>query len=70
MNFNLLIGAVLLIVGAVLLYFGYTASQSLGEQVHETFTGRFTDSTTWYFVIGAAAAIGGVVFLIPGLRGS
>ncbi|MFO7857321.1 MAG: DUF3185 family protein [Ectothiorhodospiraceae bacterium] len=70
MNSNLLIGAVLLIVGAVLLYFGYTASQSLGEQVHETFTGRFTDSTTWYFVIGAAAAIGGVVFLIPGLRGS
>lgn len=70
MNSNLLIGVVLLAVGGVLLYFGYTASQSLGEQVHETFTGRFTDSTTWYFVLGAAAAIGGVVFLIPGLRGS
>jgi len=68
MNINLLLGVVLLVVGAVLLYFGYTASQSLGEQVHETFTGRFTESTTWYFVFGIASAIGGLVLVTFGVR--
>ncbi len=67
MNINLVIGFVLLVVAAVLLYFGYSASQSVGEQVHETFTGRFTDSTTWFFVLGIAAAIGG--FLMLTLKG-
>lgn len=63
MNINLFMGTILLVAGAVLLYFGYTASQSLGEQVHETFMGRFSDSTTWYFVLGIAAAIAGVILL-------
>ena len=69
MQFSLIIGLVLLAVGAVLLYFGYTASQGVGEQVHETLTGRFTDSTTWYFVIGVAAAVGGVAMIAFGSRG-
>ncbi len=63
MHINQILGIVLLVVGATLLYFGYAASQGIGEQVHETFTGRFTDSTTWYFVLGIGAAIGGVVLL-------
>lgn len=63
MHINQILGIVLLVVAAGLLYFGYTASQSVGEQVHETFTGRFTDSTTWYFVFGVGAAIGGIFLL-------
>lgn len=63
MNANQLLGVVLLIAAAALLYFGYTASQGVGEQVHETLTGRFTDSTTWYFVFGGGAAIGGLIML-------
>ncbi len=58
-----LLGIVLLVAGAVMLYFGYTASQGIGEQIHETFTGRFTDSTTWYFIGGAVACAAGVVLL-------
>jgi drug/metabolite transporter (DMT)-like permease len=58
-----ILGIVLLAVGAVLLYFGYQASQSVGEQLVESFTGRFTDSTVWYFILGAAAAVGGVALL-------
>lgn len=69
MQFNFLIGLVLLAVGAVLLYFGYSASQGIGEQVHETVTGRFTDSTTWYFVLGIAAAIAGIAMMAFGSRG-
>lgn len=57
-------GIVLLVVGAILLYFGYEASQSVGEQLHETFTGRFTDSTTWYFLLGGAAAAAGIGLLV------
>lgn len=59
-----ILGIVLLVVGIILLYFGYEATQSAGEQIHETFTGRFTETTTWYLVLGVAAAIGGVAMLI------
>jgi LPXTG-motif cell wall-anchored protein len=63
MSTNQITGIVLLLVGAVLLYFGYQGSQSLGEQIHETFTGRFTDSTMWYFVLGGVAAAAGLGML-------
>ncbi|MFN2360049.1 MAG: DUF3185 family protein [Marinobacter sp.] len=55
-----LVGIVLLVVGIGLLYFGYQSSQSLGNQVTETVTGRFTDETTWYLIGGAAVAAAGV----------
>ncbi|HUF74038.1 MAG TPA: DUF3185 family protein [Gammaproteobacteria bacterium] len=64
MSTNQIGGIVLLLAGAVLLYFGYEASQSVGEQLRETFTGRFTDSTTWYFVFGVAAAAAGIGLLV------
>lgn len=63
MQVNKLLGIILIVAAVALLYFGYVASQGLGEQVHETFTGRFTDSTTWYFVFGIAAGVGGVIML-------
>ncbi|MCG5539705.1 MULTISPECIES: DUF3185 family protein [unclassified Halorhodospira] len=64
-----ILGIILLVAAAALLYFGYAASQGVGEQVHKTFTGRFTDATTWYFAFGIAAAIGGLVMLKLGVRG-
>ena len=63
MSTNQIFGIVLLVTGAILVYFGYQASQNLGEQVHETLTGRFTDSTTWYFVFGAVAAVAGLLIM-------
>lgn len=54
-----LVGVVLLVVGAVLLYFGYQSSQSVGGQITESLTGRFTDETMWYLIGGAAAAAAG-----------
>lgn len=63
MSKNQIIGIVLLVVGAILLYMGYQSSQSLGEQLHETFTGRFTDSTMWYFLFGGAAVAAGLGML-------
>ncbi len=54
-----LLGIVLLVVGIGLLYFGYQSTQSLGGQVTETLTGRFTDETMWYLIGGAAATAAG-----------
>lgn len=59
MGNNKLIGIVLLVVGIVLLYFGYQSSQSVGGQITETLTGRFTDETMWYLIGGAASAAAG-----------
>ena len=57
---------VLLAVGLILLFFAYQSSQSMGDQVTEAVTGRFTDSTTWYLILGAAAAVGGIGMLLVG----
>lgn len=54
-----LVGVVLLVVGIALLYFGYQSTQSIGNQLAETVTGRFTDETMWYLIGGAAAAAAG-----------
>ena len=60
MGSSRLVGIVLLVVGIGLLYFGYQSTQSLGGQVTETLTGRFSDETMWYLIGGAAAAVAGV----------
>ncbi len=62
-NSNQILGILLLVTGGILLYSGYQASQSVGEQMVETLTGRFTDSTTWYFILGAAATVSGIGML-------
>jgi uncharacterized membrane protein YdcZ (DUF606 family) len=54
-----LVGIVLLVVGVVLLFFGWQSSQAVGDQVTEALTGRFTDTTMWYFILGAAAVAAG-----------
>lgn len=57
---------VLLVVGLILLFLAYQASQSLGDQVSEAFTGQFTDSTTWFLILGAASAVAGAGMLMFG----
>ena len=63
------LGLVLLVVGLILLFFAYQSSQSLGDQVSEAVTGRFTDSTTWFLIIGAASAVAGAGMLLLGKSG-
>jgi drug/metabolite transporter (DMT)-like permease len=57
---------VLLVVGVILLFFAYQSSQSLGDQVSEAVTGRFTDSTTWFVIVGAASTVAGIGMLLFG----
>ncbi len=60
------IGIVLLVVGAVLLYFGLQATDAPLEQVRETVTGDYSDRTMLYLIGGAAAAVGGIALLLVG----
>ena len=54
-----LAGFVLIGLGAVLLYFGYNASQSLGSSLKQAWSGSMSDKATMFYVAGAvSAAIG------------
>lgn len=64
MGGNRILGIVLLVIGAILLFFGYNASQSLGDQLTETMTGKFTDETMWYIIAGAASVVVGAVLTL------
>lgn len=63
-----LAGLVLIVVGGILLYFGYNASETALESVTETVTGRFSDQTTLYLIGGAASAVVGAGLLLFGKK--
>jgi hypothetical protein len=63
-----MIGVVLIVVGAVLLCFGYQATDAPLEQVRETVTGDYSDRTMLYLIGGAAAAVAGVLLVLFGKR--
>jgi hypothetical protein len=53
-------GVLCIVAGIVMLALGYRASTAPLEQVSEAITGRFTDRTTWLFVGGGIALLGGL----------
>jgi len=57
-------GAVLLIVGLLFLYFGIQGSETFTDQVYETVTGRYTETTMWFLVGGTASAVAGLVLIV------
>lgn len=59
-----LIGIVLLVLGAILLYFGFNATHSTAEKIGEAFTGRYSDETMIYLIAGGVAAVAGLFFLL------
>lgn len=62
MSMNRIVALALIVLGVVLLYFGYQSSQGLDDQVSEALTGNFTDETVFYLIGGAVAIVVGVVF--------
>ena len=58
-----IIAVVLLVLGGVLLYFGFNATNSPAEELGEALTGRYSDETMMYLVGGAVSAVVGLVML-------
>ena len=68
MRMTQILGAVALVIGLVLLGLAYHASNAPMEQVSEAITGRYTNQTMWYLILGIAAAVGGVLLVAFGRR--
>ena len=59
-------GIALLAIGITLLVIGLNSSHSMADQLSNTFTGRFTDNTTWYIVGGLVTGITGAwILFVP-----
>ena len=69
MNPQRMFGIVLLVVGVILLIVGMNSSESMADQVSETFTGRFTKGTMWYILGGIGLALAGLFMAFVGGRG-
>lgn len=63
MKLEQIAAAGLLIVGLFLLYSGFQATETLGEQLQESLTGRFSQTTTWYLIVGTLSTVGGIGLL-------
>lgn len=59
-----LVGIGLLVLGAILLYFGFNATQSVGEEMSEAFTGKYSDETMMYLIAGGVAAVAGLFMVL------
>ncbi len=70
MNPQRIFGIVLLAVGIFLLVTGMNSSHSVADQVSNTFTGRFTDHTTWFILGGIVSGLVGISMMIMGGRGN
>lgn len=64
MNPQRIVGIVLIVVGVILFIMGMNASDSIADKVSDTFTGKFTDKTTWYIVGGIGTALLGLLLTV------
>lgn len=65
---NKTISLVFLVVGAVLLIYGFNASDSVASSVSEAVTGTPTDRSMWLIILGAVGVVVGGVGLFAGRR--
>ena len=63
-----MLGIVVAIIGAVVLYFGVSGSDSFVDQASETLTGRYTRETMTYIIIGIIALAGGALTALVARR--
>lgn len=68
MNSVRVIGIIVAIVGAVLLFFGLSGSHSFVDQASQTLTGRYTQQTMVYIIVGIVALVGGALTVLVGRR--
>ena len=59
-----LLGIVLLLAGAGLLYMGYQESQTLGAELHNAVAGEKTDKEMQYYIGGGVSAVVGLFLIL------
>jgi hypothetical protein len=64
MSISKILGLGLLLLGGILLYFGYNATEAPVEQIGEAITGKYSDETMAYLIGGGVAAVAGVLLLL------
>jgi hypothetical protein len=65
------IGLAMLVVGVILLVWGFNASESVGSEISRFFSGNPTDRTMWLLVGGAGGVAAGLaLLLLPTKAGS
>lgn len=62
------LGIAVLMIGVVILRVAYRFSGAPMEQLSNTLTGRYTDTTMAYFIAGIATVFGGCLFVLFGKR--
>ncbi len=68
MKTSRLIGIGLVVLGMVLLYYGYNSTQSPVDKIYKAAVGRYTDDTLRYLAGGAVAVVGGVALAAFGRK--
>ncbi len=66
---NKTISLVFLVVGIVLLVFGFNASNSVASNVSEAVTGTPTDRSMWLIILGVVGVVVGGLGFFAGRRG-
>ncbi|OEJ65261.1 DUF3185 family protein [Magnetovibrio blakemorei] len=68
MNSKSIFGITVIVVGLVLLGFAQHASEAPADQISDMMTGRYSDTTVTYFVVGIAAVVFGILSIVFGRR--
>ncbi|MBF0455549.1 MAG: DUF3185 family protein [Magnetococcales bacterium] len=68
MKMNRTVGLAIFAVGLLLLGFAFNATQTPVEEFANTLTGRYSNGTMRYFVVGLAATVGGGLIAFFGSR--
>ncbi len=61
-----IIGLCILVAGIILLVFGFNQTQSLSGEVGEAITGKYSDETMLYLILGAVGVIAGLAITFTG----
>lgn len=66
MSQRMIIGLCILVIGVILLVFGYNQTQSLSGEVGEALTGSYSNETMAYLIVGAIAVVAGLGITFTG----
>lgn len=68
MSSKRVLGIVILVIGVVLLAFAFRSSNAPLDQLSDSVTGRYSDETMLFFVLGIAATVGGGLIAVLGAK--